>query len=320
MIYKMSLAIGDLLIGFFVLPSFIATKYFLEIGEEKRFFFDDHPEDASLSTKAFHGSKNETTLINPLANAYFLAKTPYFYKEFFGCMTTLSFMVSVYSLLFAAYDRYKAVNAPLKHICRSVKKAQIQTVCLWVTSLILCILPAFVPGLKPYRIVAGGVLITVFKMASVILIGIFFGLPFIGMWVLTISVLVILKRNEKNRQKITSRRGRTSTRESSVLAMIVGVFTASIIPVLIFVLVPEFVPSVIPQNIEILNVDTASTIFAFELAATIIVACNSLWNSFIYSIRNKYFRSGARTMYYQGGTVLGIVPLYKKMKKELTCK
>ena len=98
---------------------------------------------------------------------------------------------------------------------------------------------------------------------------------------------------------------------TDTLSIMIGVFTACILPALIFLTIPEFVPSVNAQNIRVLTKKPAAAILSLELATTMILASNSLWNAFIYSIRNKEFRKDASALHYAIASQLGLITLKK---------
>ena len=306
-IYKLSLAAADLLVGIFVIPSFASTLYIYHISpyQEKTF------ESRSTSNNILNRSVNDFNDVN-VTYVYFFPKANSVYINFFGCITTLSFMVSVFSLLFASYDRFRAIHLPLTYDRTEITRAKRETVGLWALAFLLGILPAVVPEMK-YHIVAGGVLITVFEEVSGIMHGIFFGVSFLGMWAFTIAIYVIVKKNRKLQKTLTAKGSNSTTKKrlAKTLTMMVGVFTGCIIPALILILVPECFAVVNPKNINILNKKAASAINTSELIAVIILASNSLWNCFIYSIRNKDFRKDAKALFNNVFATLGLRALTK---------
>ena len=309
-IYKLSLAAADLLVGIFVLPSFISTLYIYHISPYQRRTFD-YP---STSNQTFNQSMTGFNGVNATYNVYFLPRTNSVYKNFFGCMTTLSIAASVFSLLLASHDRFRAVHSPLTYDGTKVTWAKGETVGLWTLALVLGILPAIVPELK-YRIVAGGLLITVFEEVSVIMHGTFLGVSFLGMWTFTITIVVIVKQQTKSRKKMASTKNNLSKIErrlANTLTVMVGVFTGCIFPALIFALVPESVANINSENIKILNKKAASAVITMNLVSVIILASNSLWNCFIYSIRNKEFRKDAKSLFNKVLAFLGLKALKRK--------
>ena len=317
MTYKLSLAAADLLVGAFVLPSFISTLYIYHVAPYQRRTFDSG-DPVTISNLTFNQSAFVTENVNDTFNVYYLPKADTSYVNFFGLMVSVSFFVSVFTLMFASFDRFQAINRPMTYDkAYASKVAKRSTIVLWSVGVILGILPTFVPELTPYRIVAGGVLITVYEEISVIMHGIALGVPLLVVWIFTIAIHVIVKKQARYRKQLMSTRqnnqSRTERRLANTLAIMVGVFTACLLPAVIFALVPEFVSSVNAEFIKQLTKKPASAFKAIELASIIILASNSLWNCFIYSIRNKEFRKDAHVLHLKIMTALGIVALKRSI-------
>ena len=96
-------------------------------------------------------------------------------------------------------------------------------------------------------------------------------------------------------------------RLTKTLSLMVGVFTACVLPTIILVIVPKTVPSINGENITVLARKPASAFITLELAAAIILASNSLWNCFIYSFRNKEFRKDAANLHFKIMSALGFI-------------
>jgi len=309
MVYKLSLAAADLLTGVFVFPSFAYTLHIIQLAP-----FEGRTNDVVNPPNSSYNSSLLDTYgeLEPLANDYYLPFLNDAYGAAFGIFTAVSIMVSVSTLMFAAYDRFRAISAPLKYDkTTATTTAKRLTIALWVIAIILAILPLFVSEVGSYRILAGGVLIAVDEEVSQILHALVLGIPFIIVWILTVGVNVIVKRQTRYRMKLMSKRQtqdtKTEQRLTTTLSIMVGVFTACVLPAIIFVTIPKTVPSLNFENITILAREPARALISLELAATIILASNSLWNCFIYSFRNKEFRKDASVLYFKIFSALGFV-------------
>ena len=309
LIYKLSLAFADMLVGIFVVPSFISTLYIAYFG--------------SLQRKNYHGQTgaNESLAISNEtfdkdANVFYRKAFDQAYLNFFGFITVLSLFNSVFTLMFASIDRFRSLSNPLGF---NREKASIQakriTIVMWLVSIIFSLLPVVVKELGPYAVVAGGILITVYGEASLFMVGVALAIPFFMMWIFTISVQINLKRqiSMRKRQSIRQQNSNFSTEKqlSKTLSIMIGVFTACILPALLLVLLAEIIPSVNLKNIKKSTRGYAAAYLSLELAASIIFASNSLWNSFIYTFRNKQFRNDAAALFYAAALRLKLVALKK---------
>ena len=311
LIYKLSLAFADILVGIFVVPSFIITLYLFHVGPYQR------KTDIKNSFTDIDGNSNNfSDSFDQNANIYYRPETTQTYRNFFGFMTIFTFTISVYTLMFASYDRFGALSNPLRYNSDKAKNyAKRIIITLWVLSIVFAILPIVIPDIGPYRIVAGGILIAVSDEMGAYILGTAMALSFIVMWIFTIGVQFIVKKQIKSRGDFMSRRqshdSSTERQLSKILSIMIGVFTACILPAIIFLTIPEFVPSLNAQNIRVLTKKPAAAFLSLELATTMILASNSLWNAFIYSIRNKEFRKDASSLHYAIASQLGLITLKK---------
>ena len=315
MVYKLSLAAADLLVGVFVYPTFAYTLYAIQVGLLVRRTLDDDPE---LSNSSFNSSLlNSYGKPDPSTSNYYLSILDPAYEDAFGILTAVSLMVSVFTLMFASYDRFQAINKPLRYDKEKAKtNAQRITIILWAVAIVIGILPILAPELGGYRILAGGVFIAVWEETSLILHSIALGVPLLAVWILTLLLNIIVKRQADIRKKLVSsarqnRDSRLERRLTKTLSIMVGVFTACILPALIIVIIPFVVPSIDAPNITILAKEPARAFISLELAVIIILASNSLWNCFIYSFRNKEFREDAAAIYFKILSALGLVRVKK---------
>ena len=308
MVYKLSLAAADLLVGIFVYPCFAATLYRFQIAPFATLTVDEDLSNSTFNSSLFDAYEE----YDPAANIYFETERNFAYNSFFGFFTSVSIMVSVSTLMLASYDRFRAISTPMTYDkSQATTTAQRGTIVLWIIAIIISLLPIFVNAIRSYRVLAGGLLIAVNEETSQIVHAIVLGVPFVIVWVLTVTVNMIVKKQTRYRVKLMSRKqnqdSKNERRLTKTLSLMVGVFTACVLPAIIFVIVPETVPSINGENITVLARKPASAFITLELAAVIILASNSLWNCFIYSFRNKEFRKDAANLHFKIMSALGFI-------------
>ena len=296
LIYKLSLAFADILVGIFVVPSFISTLYIIYISPLQK--------KSSSEDNSWDPNKNLTGL-DEKTDFYFTPKITQAYVNFFGFITFLSLFNSTFTLMFASIDRYKVLSKPLrydKH--KAAISAKRVTMALWFLSVIFSLSPIVVPKMGLYCILAGGILISVCTEISFFILGTTLAIPFFVMWLFTIALQVQLKRQHRqssNKNLRSTRYIRNFNTEKSIaktLSIIIGVYTACVFPALLFVIFSEFIPSVNPLNLKSFSIRLAAVFSSIELFVTVILVSNSLWNAFIYAFRHKTFRKDAAVLYY----------------------
>ena len=298
LIYKLSLAWADLLVGVFVFPSFIITFYKLHIRSyQKQMSIFDHLKDKN---------KNTTDSITPLDqidSSYYKPEISSAYCNFFGFITLFSLFNSVFTLMLASCDRFVSLSYPLKYKRdKAILYAKCFTVGVYFISFIFAFLPIFEPEMGPYRIVSGGVPILFMSNSNVYIMTLVLSLPLIIKWIFTVGVLINLHRQKNLRKKLTPRHQiydfKTEKQLSIILSIMVVVFTVCILPVIVIEVLPKFFPFLKPQSNKKLAIRPAALFSLMQLTVVIILTSNSLWNGFIYAFKNKKFRRDAAALYY----------------------
>ena len=312
LIYKLSLAFADVLVGIFVVPSFITSLFYINVSpyqkNEMKNNFTDLDNFLFDAIDVF--SSNPNTFYAPTI------KKPY--RDFFGFITSVSLFNSIFTLMFASIDRFNALhNSFTYNKDKATTYAKFITVGLWIVSIVFALLPIVVPELGPYEIVAGDILITVSNEISFYVLVSALAIPFFVMWIFTISVEVDVFRQLKVRKELTTGRHRynyaAERKLSKTLSIMIGVFSACILPAVILLLIPEFVASINSYKVEQFNKTLANAFQSIELAAAIILSSNSLWNAFIYTFRNKEYRKNTAELYFRIASGLGLVFLKKSV-------
>ena len=312
LIYKLSLAFADVLVGIFVVPSFITSLFYINVSPyQKKEITDNFNNSNNFLFDAMDNfSSNPNTFYTPTIKKR--------YRDVFGFITLVSLFNSVFTLMFASIDRFSALHNPLAYNEeKATTYAKFITVGLWIVSIVFALLPIVVPELGSYKIVAGDILIAVSGEISFYMLGTALAIPFFVMWIFTISVEVDVRRQWKIRRELTTGRHRynyaAERKLSKTLSIMIGVFSACILPPVILLVIPEFVASINSFKVEQFNKTLANAFQSMELAATIILSSNSLWNAFIYTFRNKEYRKNAVELYFRIASGLGLVFLKKSV-------
>ena len=120
MVYKLSLAAADLLVDVFVYPTFAYTLYAVQVGPLAKRTLDDIKVQSNSS---FNSTLLETYgELDPLARDYYIPSLTLPYRNAFGLFTAVSLMVSLSTLMFASYDRFRAISTPLTYNKTQAKK------------------------------------------------------------------------------------------------------------------------------------------------------------------------------------------------------
>ena len=298
-VYKTSLAVADLLIGLIVFPTFISS---LAIFSFTRYFHGSI--DNVTGYKTINGTiSNDVTTVEMKrvnANSYDA------YLNFVGFFTVVSLTTSIYILTVASLDRLKAVYKPLSYNkADALRLAKLQSIVLWGVAILFSILPIFVPTLQ-YGFVSS-MLVSSAGPNALIIYCVAFVVPLIGLWIVSILTFIVTRKHAHAGQKLTAIGSKKSTKSSievrlaQALLIMVGAFTLSILPTIIIVLASLFVRTIYFTNPSELDIESAVLFSAFGFTVTVLLACNSLWNFFIYNARNKDFRVGLKVVYNKLG-------------------
>ncbi|CAK8694676.1 unnamed protein product [Clavelina lepadiformis] len=68
-----------------------------------------------------------------------------------------------------------------------------------------------------------------------------------------------------------------------------------------------------PKN---LNQQSAINLVSAELVIMVLLLCNSLWNYFIYSVRDREFRMSTGKMYARAAKIAKLTALYNRIRGE----
>ena len=308
-IYKISLAVADLLVGIVVLPTCI---YNINVAVWTRF--------TTTPTRTVDGYKvldqNTTKLV--LANIskgifenVFEEKFGDGYYNFVGFFTAISLFVSVYTLAGAGIDRFIAVYNPLAYHKRNPQKiAKITCVLCWLFALIFSVLPIFQPAKALFYGLAFSIIVVTLERSGIILYIIAFFLPLIIVWAVNASTFIVMKRQIARSNALTKKTKQKTKniekRLAATLRLMVGVFSFNTLPLWIVFLLFVAIPNIHPNHPESLKPTAALNILSVVVVTLLLLLGNSFWNFFIYNIRNKDFRLALKTMLGNMSKKLGI--------------
>ena len=297
-VYRLSLAFADLIVGLIVFPTFISSLYqTLHVRPE----FELGPEPQDLVTMP-----DVNISIGEAHRPDFFLSISRPYVDAVGFFTTLSILVSIYTLVAAAVDRLVAIKRGL-HYRRPAAIAQAQKAvgAIWISATIFSLFPFFLSKLEyhlVYSILVGVVGENVIAVVIAVVIPVIFIVPLILMWVITSATFVMYKLYVKNRKDLNISEKKDTAKQIHLLitlSIMVGVFTACVLPQLLFLFVYSSTLAVDLPEQSILGVNNQSFINAAsaEVVISMLVASNSLWNFFIYSARDKKFRKATKNLF-----------------------
>ena len=214
------------------------------------------------------------------------------YVNVVGFFTMLNIHVSIFSLVAAAIDRFKALYRPLKYNAKAtVTIARKICLGLWLISILLAIAPTGIIYKNfNFMLISNTVVLPVVLnnvMAFYIYAAILIIAPIATMWIFTILTFCVYKTHSKKQKK----RLRTERQRLKSLQEIKFFFT-------LFIMVGAFSICLLPSGISILIVITSLKLDpSAAISSIVILTSNSLWNFFIYSAREKKFRAASKSLY-----------------------
>lgn len=306
-VYKITLAIGDTLVGVSVFPTFISSMYMMYLTPQK--MGDVLSVEQNLTT--------ETSLLPPLRapGMHFRQNFTREYLDLVGFFTSFSLVLSVYTLMLASFDRMSAVCRPLKYRKRiAFQLAKYSCIVLVFLGLLLAALPILVPSLR-YGLVAS-LLVSLYGPDAVILYTVAFLFPLVIVWGTTITIFIYSKKHSRVRRRLSvTSQPNVEVRLARTLGIMVGVYTATLLPAGV-TLISSFLLSDIyynrPENLQQVS---ATTYVSIEFVSTVILMTNSLWNCIIYSTRHSDFRKAALELYTSVSQSLGTSTVFRRVRR-----
>ena len=291
-IYRLSLAVADFIMGVFVIPMTIGMKY-RNLIQNPTF-----PEWKNVTS---HVIVNDSSLpIQPVfvtleeLNNRFPNNFSSSYASAIGFFTVLSLSVSECSLVAASLDRFVAIFRPLKYNkIKAIFVAKIAVASVWCIGFVLATFPVAIPDLS-YTFVAS-TSVAISAKPFLLVYAIFFFLTVVLMWSSVIATCVAARSSLRNydRQQQTD----DEMRFLVTLGVMIAVFTLCVVPNGLMLFVSVYLPHIDLQDPEDFNALSFMRFTSIELSIEMVLVSNSLWNCFIYSIREKSFRSATKLLY-----------------------
>ena len=292
-IYRLSLAIADFIMGMVVIPMTIGMWY-KGLTQSPSF-----TESRNVTDYAIANDSSLPMQLIVVESKYLLPNQ--FSKSYvliFNFVSVLSVFVSGFSMVAASMDRFVAIFRPLKYNeVKALSAAKITVASLWFVGLILAILP-IVTSDTNYS--SDCVYSASFVGKSIdILYAIAFLFAIMLMWSSIIATYVAARRNLRINFRRHSRKKTTDIemRILGTLGVMIAAFTLCIVPQAMFLLMGIYLPYVDWRNPSDYDMVAAKQFTSTGFVLGMFVGSNSLWNCFIYSIRETTFRSAAKLLY-----------------------
>ena len=299
-VYRVSLAFSDILVGLVVFPSFLFNLFY-RLKE-------------SAIYKAYEGTNNfrkKRNNSNRIGNYHLSAESgeftnltlPDIYLNFIGFFTTITIIVSVNTLTIAAADRFAAIYRPLKYKTSSTTAiARYTSIAIWLISALIAVLPFGIDDLW-YTTDCTTIVYAAGKSATIFYI-LTFCVQLLIFWFFTTASYVFYKKHSKKFHDLHANREAQKEIAQHIklmgtLAIIACAFTITLIPIISFLSL-----SLLPEErfFEVLNFNFQNSINYFptvQVFVTIIFLTNSLSNFFVYSVRDKRFRKSTKKLFFK---------------------
>ena len=284
-IYRLSLAVADFILGVVVIPIRIGTKFWLLVQT---------PSFTELRNVSGYVIANDSSLpMQPVLvelKGLQPEKSSSFFVSAVGFFAFLSLWVSMSSLIAASFDRFVAIYRPLRYnASKAIFAAKITVVSLWIVGSIIAILPLVIPG-TGYSV--GFVnSMPIDRNPMHVMYAIAFFLAVVLMWFSIIATYLAARRSLRTHDR--QRQTNDEMHLLGTLGVMVAVFTICVVPYSI-ILTLRYDNTRNPTNSDVV---AAIQFASVKLSIRTVLDSNSLWNCFIYSIRETSFRNAAKLLY-----------------------
>ena len=291
-IYRLSLAVADFIMGVFVIPMTVGMKYRNLIQS---------PTFIEWRNVTSHVIANDSSLpIQPVFvtleefNDRLPRKFSSSYASAIGFFTVLSLSVSVCSLVAASLDRFVAIFRPLRYNkIKAIFAAKMAVALVWCVGFALAIFPVAIPDLS-YTFVAS-TSVAISAKPFLLVYAIFFSVTVVLMWSSALATYVAARSTFRNHNR--QRQTNDEMRFLVTLAVMIAVFTLCIVPNALISCISVYLRHIDLQDPRNFNALSFMRFTSTELSMKMLLASNSLWNCFIYSIREKAFRNATKLLY-----------------------
>ena len=296
-VYRISLAFTDIIVGIIVYPSLLFNMFHHLTGklEIKR-------NSNTSSFILYQNDSNVTLDLNAIKdNQVVRSPLPSVYGNTVGFFTTITLIVSVNTLTIAAIDRFAAIYRPLRYRMISTTSIAWHTsVVIWLLSVFVGVLPLWTENLW---YVVQRITIVHKEGNSVSVIYLFtFCLQLILMWFFTVASIVVYKKRSnalKNmrannlHQNELSKHGRLI----GTLGLMAGAFSLTLIPLILYLPYGILDDEDLFKILKLSSQNSTNYYSVIQIFVTAIFLTNSLSNFFIYSARDKKFRKAFKKIF-----------------------
>ncbi|XP_076822076.1 uncharacterized protein LOC143468631 [Clavelina lepadiformis] len=290
-IFRLGLAVVDLMVGVIVLPYGVWIFYQL--------YFNPIKVETLYNVTGKVNRENSFELV--------LEYREIIYTEdeilqsvaihVIGFITDFSLFVSIFLLAISGVDRLNAIWRPLQY--RKDKAKRFATIaCVFIYSLLIVIssLPYLVASIS-YNGLMGSAIVIIYGHSYLTYYACVFVAPLVFTWVVSVAIYAVSRKNFKKRRHLfgNSRQNiAQQQRLNRTLGLMVSAFSFSVFPSLSFTWVWVLLSTDPPQD-KLIYVPEAANII--QEVSVILLVSNSLWNCLIYSVRQKEFRQVATEKY-----------------------
>ena len=278
-VYRVFIAFNDILLPVFVTPYMIhtfVTQSFYKLRYEKTKIF--------TSTQTTNSS-DEIFFYTPSFDYLHLFTDSYL--NFFGFISTIVLYCPSFTLLLASFDRFYAVAFPLKYRKNSSAKCTVKIcICVWSMIALLAFLPILTESL--YYKVRSRALITIHGKNSIVIKSILFGLPIPLIWIVSLLTFVLVRRKSRKTFSVRNNDRKREIKLAATLLLMVLTFTISVLPfTILYLLLLSMKPY---EKITDVDFEELEALLNYEWVAFMLFLFNSMWNFFIYNIKDVKFR------------------------------
>ena len=302
-VYKISLAVADLLVGVIAMPMLVVNFH-------SQIWTRLLPRDEVQSVEGYeviNGTLSDNvSVVQKEVLSAFDPKFPLSYAHFSNFVLGFFVIVSVYILAGAGFDRLNAVSKPFTYNnANAFSRAKRLNLALWIIAFILAFLTVFDFILR-YFLSKAMIFIFLVYWLDVIYFVIFV-IPLVIVWIVNVLIYYHCKKRSDFNFSMTEaalkRRQSVERGLASTLQLMVGVFTLNTVPFLITLILPFAMPGLSPTVLTEFDEARFTVWKTVQGVAVLLLAGNSLCNFFIYSVRNGEFRDSLKLLFINVGQV-----------------